>query len=389
MQNFVYHTPTKVFFGKDTHKNVGEIIKEYGYKKIMMQYGKSSIKKSGLYDEVVKSLRDNDIEFVEMGGVDPNPRLSFVYDAIEVAKKENVEFILAVGGGSVIDSCKFTALGVKYDGDVWDFPTGKAVPQNALPVGCILTISAAGSEMSKSAVITNTQLKEKRGCGTEFNRCTFSILNPELTYSVSPYQTACGIVDMMTHTMERYFYPVEPTPLTDSISEALLRNIILSAKVVMKNPSDYEARANLMWASSLSHNDLTGCGRAHALAVHQLEHALSGEYEDVPHGAGLALLYPKWARYVYKYDVPRFAQFARNVWGVEEADDEKAALCGIEEMEKFFEFLGMPAHLSDFEIPDTPSEVYANLCTHGKSRVIPSVIDLDYDRVKDIFDMCI
>ena len=388
MQNFIYHTPTKVFFGKDTHKNVGEIIKNYGYKKIMMQYGKSSIKKSGLYDEVVKSLNDNGIEFVEMGGVEPNPRLSFVYDAIKLAREENVEFILAVGGGSVIDSCKFTALGVKYDGDVWDFPTKKATPKDALPVGCILTISAAGSEMSQSAVISNTQLKEKRGCGTEFNRCKFSILNPELTYSVSPYQTACGIVDMMTHTMERYFYPIEPTPLTDGISEALLRNIISSAKVVMKNPSDYEARANLMWASSLCHNDLTGCGRAHALAVHQLEHALSGEFEDVPHGAGLALIYPKWARYVYKYDVKRFADFARNVWNVAEKDDEKAALEGISEMEKFFVSIGMPSHLSDFDIPDTPSELYADRCTFSKSRTIPSIIELDYDKVKDIFDMC-
>lgn len=389
MQNFIYHAPTKVFFGKDTHKNVGEIIKNYGYKKIMMQYGKSSIKKSGLYDEVVNSLKSNNIEFVEMGGVDPNPRLSFVYDAIKVAREEKVEFILAVGGGSVIDSCKVTALGVKYEGDVWDFPTKKATPKDALPVGCILTISAAGSEMSQSAVISNTDIKEKRGCGTEFNRCKFAILNPELTYTVSPYQTACGIVDMMTHTMERYFYPVEPTPLTDSISEAILKNVIKSAKVVMENPSDFQARANLMWASSLCHNDLTGCGRAHALAVHQLEHALSGEHEDVPHGAGLALLYPKWAKYVYKYDVSRFAQFARNVWDVEECDDEKAALKGICEMEKFFEFLNMPSRLSDFDIPHTPSEVYANLCTYSKTRTIPSVIELGYVQVKDIFDMCI
>ncbi len=388
MHNFVYYTPTKVYFGKDTHKDVGKLIKDLGYKKIMMQYGKGSIKKTGLYDEVVKSLNDNGIEYVEMGGVEPNPRLSFVYEAIDVAKKENVEFILAVGGGSVIDSSKYTALGVKYDGDVWDFPTGKATPKDALPVGCILTISAAGSEMSQSAVISNVALKEKRGCGTEFNRCKFAVLNPELTYSVSPYQTACGIVDMMTHTMERYFYPVEATPLTDSIAEAILRNVIASAKIVMSNPCDYEARANLMWASSLCHNDLTGCGRAHALAVHQLEHALSGEYEEVPHGAGLALLYPKWAKYVYKNDIRRFADFGRNVWGVQDNDDESAAIKGIEEMEKFFKAIGMPDKISDFDIPDTPSEVFADRCTFSKTRTIPSVIELGYDEVKDIFDMC-
>ena len=370
MQNFVYYTPTKVYFGKDTHQDVGKLIKNLGYKKIMMQYGKNSIKKSGLYDDVVKSLNDNGIEYVEMGGVEPNPRLSFVYQAIDVAKKENVEFILAVGGGSVIDSSKYTALGVKYDGDVWDFPTKKATPKDALPVGCILTISA-----------------EKRGCGTEFNRCKFAILNPELTYSVSPYQTACGIVDMMTHTMERYFYPAEATPLTDSISEAILRNVILSAKNVMSNPCDYEARANLMWASSLCHNDLTGCGRAHALAVHQLEHALSGEYDEISHGAGLAILFPAWGKYVYKYNIPRFAQFARRVWDITEPDDEKAALMGIEAMENYFISIKMPVRLHEFNIKESADRL-ADLCTFGKKRAVKSYIELDYEKIKEIFESC-
>ena len=388
MLNFTYHAPTKVIFGKDTHKQVGEIIKEYGYKKIMMQYGKGSIKKSGLYDEVMDSLSKNGIEVVEMGGVDPNPKLSFVREAIKKAKEENVEMILAVGGGSALDSSKYTATGAKYDGDVWDFPTRKATPKDGLPVGCILTISAAGSEMSSSAVVTNEELCMKRGYNSEFNRCKFAICNPELTYTVSQYQTSCGIVDIMAHTMERYFTVCEPTDITDRIAESILKTVINAGKTLMENPSDYDARANMMWASSLSHNDLTGCGRQNMLAVHQLEHALSGEFQEIAHGAGLAVLFPAWAEYVYKYNVSRFAQFARRVWDVSENDDEKAAVMGIEEMKKFFEFVKMPLKLRDFDIPKDCTAKLADLCTFGKQRKIPTYIELDYEDVKNIFDNC-
>lgn len=388
MLNFTYHAPTKVFFGKDTHKNVGEIIRNYGYKKIMMQYGKGSIKRTGLYDEVMSSLKENGIDVVEMGGVEPNPTLSFVRDAINIAREEKVEMILAVGGGSALDSSKYTATGVMYDGDVWDFPLRKATPKDALPVGCILTISAAGSEMSSSAVITNEELNMKRGYNSEFNRCQFAICNPELTYTVSKYQTACGIVDIMAHTMERYFSVCEPTDLTDRIAESILKAVIGAGKILMTNPEDYDARANIMWASSLSHNDLTGCGRQNVLAVHQLEHALSGEYQEIAHGAGLAVLFPAWARYVYKYNIERFAQFARRVWDVTDTDDEKAALCGIEKMEEFFAFIEMPLKLREFDIPADCSAKLAELCTFGKQRVIGSYIDLDYEHVKNIFDSC-
>lgn len=388
MLNFTYHAPTKVLFGKDTHKNVGEIIRNYGYKKIMMQYGKGSIKRTGLYDEVMSSLKENGIDVVEMGGVEPNPTLSFVRDAINIAREEKVEMILAVGGGSALDSSKYTATGVMYDGDVWDFPLRKATPKDALPVGCILTISAAGSEMSSSAVITNEELNMKRGYNSEFNRCQFAICNPELTYTVSKYQTACGIVDIMAHTMERYFSVCEPTDLTDHIAESILKAVIGAGKILMTNPEDYDARANIMWASSLSHNDLTGCGRQNVLAVHQLEHALSGEYQEIAHGAGLAVLFPAWARYVYKYNIERFAQFARRVWDVTDADDEKVALCGIEKMEEFFAFIEMPLKLREFDIPADCSAKLAELCTFGKQRVIGSYIDLDYEHVKNIFDSC-
>ncbi len=388
MLDFIYNTPTRVYFGKGKEKNVGEIISEFGYKKIMMQYGKNSIKKSGLYDVVMKSLAESKIEVVECGGVEPNPKLSFVYDAIKLAKAEKVEMILAVGGGSVIDSCKYTALGAVTDKDVWDFAMGREKPITALPVGCVLTHSAAGSEMSNSAVITNLELNMKKGVSTELNRCKFAIMNPELTCSLSDYQTACGVVDIMAHTMERYFTVCEPTLLTDSIAESILKAVILSAKVLLNNPKDYNARATVMWASSLSHNGLTSCGRENYLAVHQLEHALSGEYDSVAHGAGLAVLFPAWAKFIYKYNVQRFAQFARNVWGVVDDDDNAAALKGIDAMSEFFAELKMPLKLSDFGIPKEKVERLSDLCTYGKTRTVKNYIPLGYDEIKSIFELC-
>ncbi len=387
MRDFYYHTPTEVFFGKGKEKEIGNIVSGYGYKKIMLQYGKDSIKKSGLYDTVMSALKDSNIEVVEMGGVEPNPKITFVRKAIEVAKKEKVELILAVGGGSVIDSCKYTALGAMTDIDVWEFSIGKAKPEKALPVGCILTISAAGSEMSNSAVITNLELNMKKGLSTELNRCKFAIMNPELTYTLPAYQTSCGIVDIMSHTMERYFTDIEPTPLTDSLAESILRSVISSGKTLMKNHADYEARATVMWASSLSHNGLTGCGRENYLGVHQLEHALSGEYDFVAHGAGLAVLFPAWAKYIYKENVDRFEQFAREVFGVKGKNKQKVAYKGIEEMQKFFKELGMPTKLSDFGLAQSCIERLADLCTYGKTRTIKSYIQLGFEQIKEIFEL--
>lgn len=389
MKDFIYYAPTKVFFGKDKHKDIGKIISEYGYDNIMLQYGQGSIKKSGLYDEVMTALSDYGINVVEMGGVEPNPKLSFVRNAVKVARDNNVQMILAVGGGSVLDSCKYTASGALMDCDPWDFPTRKAVVDKALPVGCILTIAAAGSEMSSSAVISNTELNMKRGYNSDFNRCKFTVMNPELTYTVSKYQTACGVVDIMAHTMERYFMPCEPTDLTDRIAEGVLKATISAGATLMENPRDYDARANMMWASSLSHNDLTGCGRENALPVHQLEHALSGEYDRIAHGAGLAVLFPAWDKYMYKHNIARFAQFARRVWDCTQADDEAAALCGIEKMAEFFSSLGMPSALSDFGLDESCIDTLSNLCTFGKSRTIKSYIDMDYDTVRDIFKLCL
>ncbi len=388
MRDFVYYAPTKVYFGKGKENDIGEIIKGYGYNTIMMQYGKDSIKKTGLYDRVIESLGKSGITVVEMGGVEPNPKLSFVREAVRVAKEKGVELILAVGGGSVLDSSKATAVGAACDIDVWEFSMRRAVPKAALPVGCILTHSAAGSEMSSSCVITNTEQNIKRGFGSEFNRCKFAVCNPELTYTVSKYQTACGIVDIMAHTMERYFTVCGPVDLTDRIAEGLLKAVINAGRILMDNPRDYEARATVMWASSLSHNDLTGCGRENALAVHQLEHALSGEFDFVAHGAGLAVLFPAWARYVYKEAPSRFAQFARRVFDADEECDEKAALLGIEAMEEFFRFMEMPLKLREFDIPRDSIERLADLCTFGKTRTVPNYVELDFERIKEIFESC-
>lgn len=388
MNDFVYYAPTKVYFGKNKQRLVGDIIKELGYDVIMLQYGKGSIKSSGLYDEVMQSLTESGIRVVEMGGVEPNPKLTFVREAAKVAKEKGVQLILAVGGGSVIDAAKYTAAAAANDCDPWDFPTGKTVPQKGLPVGCILTIAAAGSEMSSSAVITNMDENMKRGFNSDFNRCRFAICNPELTYTVSPYQTACGIVDIMAHTMERYFSVCEDTPLTDRIAEGILKSVREAGAVLKNNPKDYNARAEVMWASSLSHNDLTGCGRENGLPVHQLEHALSGEFDHIAHGAGLAVLFPAWARFVYRHNVPRFAQFARSVWGVCEAYDEAAAAEGIEKMSEFFGFLGMPLSLREFGIEKKSIERLTELCTFNRTRSVKSYVELDYDKIKAIYESC-
>ena len=388
MLDFEYYTPTKVFFGKSKEKEVGKIISQYGYKKIMLQYGKGSIKKNGLYDCIINSLKEYDIEFVEMGGVEPNPKIEFVREAVRIAKREGVELVLAVGGGSVIDAAKYTALGAVTDCDVWDFVVGKQKPTSALAVACVLTIAAAGSEMSWSAVVSDLSLNMKRGLASDLIRPLFAVCNPELTYTVSPYQTACGITDIMAHTMERYFTPCEPVDITDQIAEGILRSVINAARVVMKEPNNYEARANIMWASSLSHNNLTGCGRINSLPVHQLEHAVSGEYDNVAHGAGLAVLFPAWAKYVYTYNIPRFAQFARNVWAVNEVDDKKAAEMGIESMTEFFKSIGMPSTLREFGINLDAIDKLTDLCTFNNTRTVNSVIKLGSKEIKDIFKLC-
>lgn len=365
MYNFEYYTPTFIEFGKKSEEKVAQLIKAQNGKKVLIHYGGYSAKKSGLIDKIEKLLTEENIPYVELGGVVPNPRLSLVYKGIELAKKENVDFILAVGGGSVIDSAKAIGYGIANEGDVWDFYAQKRVTDKCVPVGVVLTIAAAGSEMSNSSVITNDETGLKRSYHTEISRPRFAIMNPEFTMTLPEYQTACGCTDIMMHTMERYFTAGETMELTDKIAESVMQIVLKNAPILLEQPDNYESRAEVMWAGSLSHNGLTGCGiKSKDFATHMLEHELGGVY-DVAHGAGLAAVWGSWARYVYKECLGRFKKFAINVMNVEEVgSDEEIALKGIEAMEKFYHSIGMPTSIKELglELSDADIEKLADQC---------------------------
>ena len=390
MLNFEFYAPTKVVFGKNAENELGKLIKEQGCKKALVHYGGNSAKKSGLLDQIYKLLEEANISYVSLGGVVPNPRLSKVHEGIELCKKEGVDFILAVGGGSVIDSSKGIGYGVANVGEVWDFYEKTREPEGCTPIGTILTIAAAGSEMSNSSVITNEDGWLKRGCNSDASRCKFAIMNPELTYSLPDYQTASGCTDILMHTMERYLTLAEDTMLTDGIGEALMRTVMQSAKVLIEDPHNYNARAEVMWASSLSHNGLTGCGTTGDWASHQLEHELGGMF-DVAHGAGLAAIWGSWARYVYTEKVERFAQFAVNVMGVSNnfLNPDKTALAGIRAMEDFFHSISMPTSISQLGVRLTDEQIdeLALKCSFQRTRMIGGFKSLDIEDIKNIYRM--
>lgn len=358
MNNFTYYTPTKVVFGKDTQNQVGALVSQMGCKKVLLHYGGQSAKKSGLLDQIEASLQEYNIHYVSLGGVVPNPRLSLVYKGIELAKQENVDFILAVGGGSVIDSAKAIGYGVANQGDVWDFYDRKRHATACLPIGVVLTIAAAGSEMSDSSVITKEDGGIKRGYSNDICRPKFAIMNPELTLTLPDYQTACGCTDILMHTLERYFPAGDHLELTDTIAESVMKTVMKNAKILKGNPQDLKARYEIMWAGSLSHNGLTGCGIiGNDFATHGLEHELSGMF-DVAHGAGLAAVWGSWARYVYKDVLPRFVRFAVEVMNVpKEGTDEEIAIKGIEALEEFFREIGMPTSIHELGYDLTPDQV--------------------------------
>ena len=347
MNNFNFYSPTYFVFGKETENQAGQYVKKFSGTKVLLHYGGGSVIKSGLIERVKKSLTAQGISYVEVGGVVPNPRSGLVYKAIEICKSEKVDFVLAVGGGSVIDSSKAIALGALYDGDFWDFFSGKKI-EKALPVATILTLSAAGSEGSMGTVITHEEGMLKRATSNEVLRPVFSILNPELTFTLPAYQTACGSTDMMAHVMERYFTNTQEVEITDRLAEAVLMTVIKETPRVIANPNDYEARANLMWSGMVAHNDTCGVGRESDWATHNMEHELSGLY-DVAHGAGLAVMFPAWMKYVMQHDVMRFAQFAVRVWGCEMnfQHPDKTALEGIARYEAFMQSIGMPIRFSE------------------------------------------
>ena len=347
MNNFNFYSPTYFVFGKSRETEAGKYVKRFGGSKVLIHFGGGSVIKSGLLDRVKTSLTKENISFAELGGVVPNPRSGLVYQGVEICKRENIDFILAVGGGSAIDSAKAIAIGALYDGDFWDFYTGKHV-EKALPVATILTISAAGSEGSTGSVITHENGMLKRAANSDALRPVFSVLNPELTCSLPAYQTACGATDMMAHVLERYFTNTKDVEITDRLCEAVLLTVIKEAPKALANPNDYEARANIMWAGMVAHNDICGVGREQDWSTHQIEHELSGLY-DVAHGAGLAVMFPAWMKYVMKHDIMRFAQFAVRVWGCEMdfQHPENTAKEGILKYEQFLTSIGMPIRFSE------------------------------------------
>ena len=393
MKNFNYYAPTQVAFGRNTESQVAELVKKHGGSKVLIHYGGQSAIRSGLLAKVEQILTEAGIAYVKLGGVKPNPRLSLVRKGIELCKEENVDFLLAVGGGSVIDSCKAISSGRFYQGDVWTLYEHKDHATQYLPIGCILTIPAAGSEMSNGSVITNDEVEswlKKDYCVDEF-RCKFAIINPELTFTLPAWQTACGITDMMMHTMERYFSKDDDMETTDAIAEAILRTCMKEGPLALANPTDYTCRANIMWAGTLAHNDLTGCGTTGDWATHNIEHELSGLF-DVSHGAGLAAVWGSWARYTRNENLPRFARFAHNVMGIDTTNmsDMEASETGIKAMEQFFRSIGMPTDIHTLvgkDITDAEIEEMAQKCTNGDTTTIGGLKILHAADIVKIYQM--
>mgnify|MGYP001210262793 CR=1 FL=1 len=371
MNSFTFQCATKIIFGKDTEYITGTELKSFGAKKVLMVYGGKSIKTTGLYQRVVEVVRQEGIELMELPGVVPNPRVSLVREGIKICRENSIDFLLAVGGGSVIDTAKAISFGVFYSGDVWDLISGKEKPGTEhLPIGTILTLPAAGSEASDSCVISDETIQVKTGFGSPLMRPAFSIMNPELTYTLPPYQTACGCMDIMAHTMERYFSQTDHVELTDRMSEGILKTIIHNLPIALKNPDDYNARAEIMWAGTLAQNDLVGTGRDQCWFNHGLEHQISGYY-DIAHGAGLAITFPAWMTFVSGKPqcLKKLVQYAVRVWNIEENYDDplETARQGIDCLRNFIHSCGLPVTLSEVEIGSEKfNEIASNMTDNGQ-----------------------
>ena len=392
MENFNFYSPTYFAFGKDRESDCGELVKRFGGSKVLIHYGGGSVVRSGLLDRVKTSLSLSGLEFITLGGVMPNPRSGLVYEGIELCKKEKIDFVLAVGGGSTIDSAKAIAAGVVYEGDFWDFYQGKRI-ENALPVGTVLTIAAAGSEGSPDSVITNEDGMIKRGASGDAIRPKFSILNPALTETLPAYQTACGITDIIAHLYERYLTNSKNVEVTDRLIESLILTMKSEAKKVMANLADYEARANIMWAGMVAHNNIVGVGRSQDWTSHQIEHELSAVY-DCAHGAGLAVTMPAVFTYNLSHDVMRFAQIAVRVWGCEMDFDnpERTAREGIEALRSFLISIGMPRNFEELGAREEDIEKMAYTCCYGKgneSGMIGGFVPLNQKDVEEIYKLMI
>ena len=390
MIDFDFISPTKIYFGNNKEELIGQICLENGYKRVYIVIGQGSVKRNGLLGRVLESLDKSSIKYKVLEGVRANPTIDLCHKGIEEARVFAPNLILGIGGGSVMDTAKNIAVGYFYAGDSFDFNLHKAKPKKALPVGVILTIAASGSELSNSCVIQDDEKQIKRGFNDDLIRPVFAIENPKLTYSVSKVQTAYGIVDIMMHTLERYFNGSSDNEPADGFAEALLKSVIKAAKTVMDNPTDYDARAVLMLMSSLSHNDLTSIGKGKMLFVHQIEHAVSGVYPEVAHAAGLAILFPAWAKYYVNYDTDKFNSLAANVFGIHKMNKLDNAKAGIQEIEKLFASLGMPKSFKDLGIDKVDVELLANLVTDNGNRVIAHPKkDMDKEVVKAIINSCL
>ena len=387
MQNFTFYSPTYFVFGKDQENETGKYVRRFGGNKVLLHYGGGSVVRSGLLDRIKTSLDKEAIPYVELGGVKPNPRSGLVYEGIELCRKEGVDFVLAIGGGSTIDSAKAIAAGVVYDGDFWDFYQGKLV-EKALPIGTVLTIAAAGSEGSPDSVITNEDGMYKRGATGEGFRPTFSILNPALTQTLPAYQTACGITDIMAHLFERYFTTTKEVEVTDRMIEGLLLTMVHEGPRVIADPNNYEARANIMWAGMMAHNNSCGVGRVQDWASHDIEHELSALY-DCAHGAGLAVVFPAWMTYNYKHDVMRFAQVASRVWGcnMDFANPENTALAGIQCFRNFLTSIGMPATFAELGAKEEDIPKLAHMAAYGDGRTghLGGIVSLSEEDIANIY----
>lgn len=389
MENFTYANKTEIIFGKGTEDSVGKEVKKYG-NKVLFHYGGGSIKRTGLYDTVIDSLKQEGLEVIELGGVQPNPKLNLVKEGIETCFTEGIDFILAVGGGSVIDSAKAIGIGAKYKGDVWDLYTDKATPKEMIPVGVVLTIPAAGSETSGGSVITKEDEQLKKVAFSECMRPEFAILNPELNYTLPPYQTSCGICDMLAHVMERYFTKVDNVELTDRLCEATMKTIIHNAYKILKDPKDYNSRAEILWSGTIAHNDLLGTGRTGDWASHGMEHEISA-LTDLAHGAGLSIIFPAWMKYVCRSNVKKFIQFANRVFNIKQNNepDIDIALLGIEALEKFFKDLKLPIRLNEIEFDSDLIDTMVNKITNNKKDTIGSFMELNSDDIKKIYELAI
>ncbi len=390
MEKFTYYAPTEVVFGKETELEAGKLVRKYGGTKVLIVYGGGSVVRSGLLGRVKNALAKEGVSYAEWGGVQPNPRLSHAQAGCEFAVKEHVDFILAVGGGSSIDCAKAVAHGAANPGvQIWDIWTKKFISEKVLPVGVVLTISAAGSEMSDSAVLTNEELGKKAGYSTALNRPKFAIMNPELTFTLPKFQIACGIADIMMHTLERYFIPNQHNRMTDEIAEGVLRTVIEYGKIAVNNPTDYDAMSEIMWCGSLSHNDLTGLGRVKDFSVHKFGHALSAKY-DVAHGASLTTIWGHWAKYVYENDLERFKHYAKAVWGIDTEDAKQAAEEAIERTVAYFKEIGMPTCHSELGVGVLDDETLKQLAMNATidgTMVLSHIRKLNVDDVYQIYCM--